>query len=70
MAQMLAPNTTRICPLMSAEAGAARKATTLAMFLGSQTSKAPSSAPMPSAPNSVSVIRVRARGATAFDVTP
>ena len=47
MAQMLAPKTTRICPLMSADAGAARKATTLAMFLGSQASKAPSSALMP-----------------------
>ena len=56
--------------MTSADAGAARKATTLAMFLGSHASKAPSSAPIPSPPKIVSVMRVRARGAMAFDVTP
>ena len=69
MAQMLAPNTTKICPVTSWDAGAARKPTTLAMFLGSQGSK-PSPALMPSLPKSVSVMRVRARGAMALAVTP
>ncbi len=56
--------------MTSAEAGAARNATTLAMFLGSQASKPSSPALMPSPPKMVSVMRVRARGAMAFEVTP
>ena len=64
----LSPLTTNTWPLMPWAASEASHATTGATLAGSHSSKAPSSGS--SAPSTVSVMRVRARGAMAFTVTP
>ena len=64
----LSPLTTTTWPVMSAAASEASQATTGAMLAGSHSSNWPAAGSMP--PSTVSVIRVRARGATALTVTP